>query len=149
MTSSQRTQKEPSLNDLKRMGLVPRRWSWAEAFTRSKGDPRHYGVGLWAWVLHRVTGLLLGLYLVLHLWTLGFVLAGSEALNGILAYLSRPIFHFFDLALFAGFLYHGLNGFRITLVDLMDVDHRRLFWMVIILTITLTVAAAPYFLHLV
>ncbi len=149
MTSSQRARSEPSLDDLREMGLVPRRWSWAEAFTRSKGDPQKYGVGLWAWVLHRVTGLLLGLYLVLHLWTLGFVLAGSEALNGILAYLNRPIFHLFDLTLFAGFLYHGLNGLRITLVDLMDVDHRRLFWIVIFLTVTITVAVAPYFLHLV
>jgi succinate dehydrogenase / fumarate reductase cytochrome b subunit len=131
------------------MGHAPRRWSWVAAFTRSKGDPRRYGPGLWAWVLHRVTGLLLGLYLVLHLWTLGFVLAGSDALNSILAYLNRPVFHLFDLMLFAGFLYHGLNGLRITLVDLIDVDQRRLFWIVIVLTGTLTVAVAPYFLHLV
>ena len=148
MTSSD-TRREPSLDDLRRMGQVPRRWSWAAAFTRSKGDPRRYGPGLWAWVLHRVTGLLLGLYLVLHLWTLGFVLAGSDALNSILAYLNRPVFHLFDLMLFAGFLYHGLNGLRITLVDLIDVDQRRLFWIVIVLTGTLTVAVAPYFLHLV
>lgn len=149
MNPPRRSHREPSLDDLRKMGLVARRWSWAEAFTRSKGHPRQYGVGLWAWVLHRLTGLLLGLYLVLHLWTLGFVLAGSEALNGILAYLNRPIFHFFDLALFAGILYHGLNGVRVTLVDLMDVDHRRLFWIVIILTAVISLAAAPYFLRLV
>jgi succinate dehydrogenase / fumarate reductase cytochrome b subunit len=148
MTSSG-SRREPSLDDLRRMGQAPRRWSWAAAFTRSKGDPRLYGPGLWAWILHRVTGLLLGLYLVLHLWTLGFVLAGSDALNSILAYLNRPIFHLLDLILFAGFLYHGLNGVRITLVDLIDVDHRRLFWIVIVLTGTLTSAVAPYFLHLV
>jgi succinate dehydrogenase / fumarate reductase, cytochrome b subunit len=148
MTSSG-TRREYSLDDLRRMGLAPRRWSWAAAFTRSKGDPRRYGPGLWAWILHRVTGLLLGLYLVLHLWTLGFVLAGSDALNSVLAYLNRPIFHLFDLILFAGFLYHGLNGVRITLVDLMDVDQRRLFWIVIFLTVAITAAVAPYFLHLV
>ena len=147
MTAS-RTYREPSLDDLRRMGQVPRRWSWAAAFTRSKGDPRRYGPGLWAWILHRITGLLLGLYLVLHLWTLGFVLAGSDALNSILAYLNRPVFHLFDLLLFAGFLYHGLNGIRITLVDLIDVDQRRLFWIVIVLTGTVTAAVTPYFLHL-
>jgi succinate dehydrogenase / fumarate reductase cytochrome b subunit len=149
MTSSSRNPREHSLDDLRRMGLVPRRSSWAAAFTRSQGDPRRYGPGLWAWVLHRVTGLLLGLYLVLHLWTLSFVLAGSDAVNSVLAYLNRPIFHLFDLTLFAGFLYHGLNGLRITLVDLMDVDQRRLFWIVIFLTVAITVAVAPYFLHLV
>jgi succinate dehydrogenase / fumarate reductase cytochrome b subunit len=148
MTAS-RDRREPSLDDLRRTGQVPRRWSWVVAFTRSQGDPRRYGPGLWAWVLHRVTGLLLGLYLILHLWTLGFVLAGSEALNSILAYLNQPVFHFFDLLLFAGFLYHGLNGVRITLIDLVDVDQRRLFWIVLALTGTVTVAVAPYFLHLV
>jgi succinate dehydrogenase / fumarate reductase cytochrome b subunit len=147
MTS--RARYEPSLDDLRRLGQVPRRWPWAAAFTRSKGDPRRYGPGLWAWVLHRVTGLLLGLYLVLHLWTLSFVLAGSDALNSILAYLNQSVFHFFDLILFAGFLYHGLNGLRITLIDLMDVDQGRLFWIVIVLTGTITVVVAPYFLHLV
>jgi succinate dehydrogenase / fumarate reductase cytochrome b subunit len=131
------------------MGLVPGRWSWAAAFTRSKGDPRRYGPGLWAWVLHRLTGLLLGLYLVLHLWTLGFVLAGSDSLNSVLAYLNQPIFHFFDLVLFTGFLYHGLNGVRITLIDFIDVDHRRLFWIVIFVTVTIAVAVAPFFLHLI
>ena len=149
MTSPQRARREPTLDDLRQRGLVPHRWSWVEAFTRSKGHPRLYGVGLWAWVLHRVTGLLIGLYLVLHLWTLGFVLAGSEALNGILAHLNRPIFHLYDLVLFAGFLYHGLNGLRVTLIDLMDVDQRCLFWIVIILTVSITLAAAPYFLHLI
>ncbi len=149
MTPAPRTRVEPSLDDLRRRGLAPRRWSWARAFTRSKGHPRRYGVGLWAWVLHRVTGLLLGLYLVLHLWTLGFVLAGSEALDAIFAYLNRPIFHLFDLLLFAGFVYHGLNGLRVTLVDLVDADHRRLFWAVVVVTLVATAAAAPYFLHLV
>ena len=105
--------------------------------------------GLWAWVLQRVTGLLLGVYLVLHLWVLGFVLAGSEAFDGILARLNSPVFHFFDLLLFAGFLYHGLNGLRVILVDLGDWDHRRLFWSVIVLTVAATVAAVPYFFHLV
>lgn len=149
MSAALRSPKEPSLDELRKVGLVPRPWSWAEAFARSKGPPRYYGPGFWAWLLHRVTGLLLGLYLIMHLWVLGFVLAGSEAFNAILANLNRPIFHFFDLALLAGFVYHGLNGLRVTLVDLMDLDQRRLFWAVIVLTTAMTLFAAPFFLHLV
>jgi len=143
-----RSRREPTLNDLRRTGLVPPRRSWAEAFSRSKGDPRRYGPGLWAWLLHRITGLLLGLYLILHLWVLSYAWSGADALNRILAFLNQPIFHLFDLALFAGFLYHGLNGLRVTVIDLMDVDQRRLFWVVVVLTAATTLVAAPYFLHL-
>ncbi len=40
----------------------------------------------WAFVLHRVSGLMLALFLPVHLWVIGLALENTERLNALLAW---------------------------------------------------------------
>jgi succinate dehydrogenase / fumarate reductase, cytochrome b subunit len=74
------------------------------------------GFGMIAFVLNRVTGLGLVLYLILHFMLLSLLAAGQGGWNMFIAVAKSPLFLGFDLLLFAGLLIHGLNGIRLTLV---------------------------------
>ena len=101
--------REVTLNGLMDAGLVRRRRGLAERYvTRSPGPVVHYGVGAWAWLFNRVTGLVLVLYVFLHVATLLYYPAFYE--SG----LSKLV-----TAIVSGSsIFHGLNGIRLILGDL-------------------------------
>lgn len=93
------------------------------------------GVGMWAFVLHRITGLSLIFYLLMHIIVISTSLKGPQAFDQLLAKLTSPPFIVADLALLAAVLFHGLNGVRIVLFD-SGVGIRvqkQLFWTLIVL----------------
>ncbi|MFZ5632165.1 MAG: succinate dehydrogenase, cytochrome b556 subunit [Bacillota bacterium] len=77
-------------------------------------------VGMWAWLLHRVTGIGILLYLLLHAALMGTALiGGSEAFNATLTFLmTSPVLHLAELVLVGAVIYHGLNGIRLLLFDI-------------------------------
>jgi succinate dehydrogenase / fumarate reductase cytochrome b subunit len=74
--------------------------------------------GSWAWILHRLTGLGLTLYLYVHIVALTGLLRGEAAFNEEMAFFRTPVFIFFEWALGALVMFHALNGVRIALIDL-------------------------------
>jgi len=76
--------------------------------------------GMWAWVLHRITGLGLVFYIILHtILMAGSLLSGKEDFDSTLSILmGHPVFEFLDILLLGTVLYHGLNGIRILLFDI-------------------------------
>ena len=76
-------------------------------------DPRQRSLGTWAFILNRITGLGLTLYLFLHLIMLGQLARGPEAYDGFIAMVKNPIFLAGELLVVAAALIHGLNGIRI------------------------------------
>lgn len=74
--------------------------------------------GSWAWILHRITGLGLTVYILMHIIALMTLLKGEAAFNEEMALFSTPIFLFFEWLLGALVMFHALNGIRIALVDL-------------------------------
>ena len=74
--------------------------------------------GSWAWILHRITGLGLTAYILLHIVALTGLTKGEAAFNEEMALFSTPLFLFFEWALGALVMFHSLNGIRICLVDL-------------------------------
>ncbi|MBI4758868.1 MAG: succinate dehydrogenase, cytochrome b556 subunit [Chloroflexi bacterium] len=76
------------------------------------------GLGMWAWLLHRVTGLLLVFYLILHILVISSSLGGSGLFDPLLRLLQAPLFVLLEMGLAAAVLIHGLNGIRIVLFDL-------------------------------
>lgn len=91
------------------------------------------GVGMWAFVLHRITGLALVFYLLLHITVISTSLKGPDAFNQLLAKLTTPLFVVLDLGLLAAILFHGLNGVRIVLFDTgVGIRQQKLiFWFLI------------------
>jgi succinate dehydrogenase / fumarate reductase cytochrome b subunit len=76
-------------------------------------DPRNKSLGTWAFILNRITGLGLTLYLFLHLIMLGQLAKGPEAYDGFIALVRNPVFLAGELLVIAAAFIHGLNGIRI------------------------------------
>ncbi len=83
-----------------------------------------------AWRLQRLTGLLLLVYLFLHVRTVHQLSQGPAAFNEAMAFFRHPVFKLLEIGLLGVVILHALNGVRITLIDL-GIGHRRqarLFW---------------------
>lgn len=86
--------------------------------------------GMVAHVIQRGTGILLLLYLLLHVHTVAQLSAGPAAFDRAVAAFQNPFFHVLEIALLGVVILHALNGIRLTLLDL-GVAHRhqrQLFW---------------------
>jgi succinate dehydrogenase / fumarate reductase, cytochrome b subunit len=89
------------------------------------------GTGMWAWILFRISGLVLACYLFVHLWVISQGrIGGPDSLNGLFEFFDRPLLVFLDLMLVAAVLYHALNGVRVILMDLgVGIRrHKVVFW---------------------
>lgn len=78
-------------------------------------DPRYRSIGSWAFILNRVTGLGLVLYLLMHLVALGQLAAGPAAYDGFISLVHNPLFKLGELLVIAACFIHGFNGIRIAL----------------------------------
>jgi succinate dehydrogenase / fumarate reductase cytochrome b subunit len=76
-------------------------------------------VGMWAWLLHRITGIAIACFIVLHIILISTgIFRGPEAFNAELALLlGNPFFLVLDFLLTGAVLYHALNGIRLLLFD--------------------------------
>lgn len=81
-------------------------------------NPAHYAAGMWAWALHRITGIIIALYLLAHIMVLSSVLAGAGSFDAVMRFLSHPLALWLELGLLAAVILHGLNGIRLILFDL-------------------------------
>jgi succinate dehydrogenase / fumarate reductase cytochrome b subunit len=94
--------------------------------------PTNMKTGMWAWVGHRITGLVLVAYIFLHL---AFITTASLSEDGgdfntLMKTTSEPLFVAMDFLLVVVVIYHAMNGFRVVLFD-MGVGIRRqklVFW---------------------
>jgi len=80
-------------------------------------DPRFRQMGTWAFILNRVTGLGLALYLLLHLFMLSKLVQGETAYNDFIALAKTPVIKVGEMFVIAAGIIHGLNGIRIGLTS--------------------------------
>ncbi len=76
------------------------------------------GLGLWAFWLHRLSGLAIVFYLMMHVLVISTIVGGSGNFDAAMTTLKAPIFVLLEMGLLACILIHGLNGVRIILFDL-------------------------------
>ncbi len=88
-----------------RLGL----WGWL-------GGGR-WGVERYAYILHRVTGLGILLYFLIHIFVTNMRARGIYLwVEG--AFFDKPVFKIGEFLVFVAFAYHALNGVRLVLVEL-------------------------------
>ena len=80
--------------------------------TLYKGSP-----GQWSWLLHRITGVAVILFLFAHVVDTAVVGWGPEAYNRVIAVYHNPFIRLLELGLVAAVIYHALNGLRIMITD--------------------------------
>ncbi len=73
--------------------------------------------GQWAFIFHRVSGLAILFYLLIHVAELAAAMWGPQYSNAILGFFHTPVFRLALLGIIAAVLYHALNCFRIIFMD--------------------------------
>ncbi|HET8910659.1 MAG TPA: succinate dehydrogenase, cytochrome b556 subunit, partial [Ktedonobacteraceae bacterium] len=73
--------------------------------------------GMWSWLLHRITGLAVLLFLLVHIVDISLLNFGPAVYNDGIALFGTPIVRLISLALIAAVFYHAFNGVRIILID--------------------------------
>ncbi|MFO7273763.1 MAG: succinate dehydrogenase, cytochrome b556 subunit [Bacillota bacterium] len=110
-------------------------------------NPRYYRTGMWSHVLHRISGIAITVFLLLHIWEITTVLrAGAEGFTAKMAGMAARIWVIGEWLLFLALVFHGINGIRLILLDLgWGVrEQKRNFWVVFILSAVL-IAVGSYF----
>jgi succinate dehydrogenase / fumarate reductase cytochrome b subunit len=87
--------------------------------------------GAWAWLLHRITGVGVLLFLLAHIVDTALIGLGPDAYEHALNLYRMPIFKVGEIALVFAVVYHSVNGIRVILVDFWEAGtkyHKQLFW---------------------
>ena len=75
------------------------------------------GEGMLAWAFHRISGVAIWAFLVLHVIDIFLVGAAPDTYDTLLAIYAHPIGIVLEWLLGAAVLYHALNGLRIIIID--------------------------------
>jgi succinate dehydrogenase / fumarate reductase cytochrome b subunit len=104
-------------------------------------DPRGRTINTLVFILNRITGLGLTLYLGLHLYMLGKLAQGPEAYDSFIKLAKTPAIVIGEILVVSAVFIHGLNGLRIVLISLGIGVRSQKVMMVIFLLISLGVSA--------
>jgi succinate dehydrogenase / fumarate reductase cytochrome b subunit len=103
-------------------------------------------VGMWSWVLHRITGVAIFFFLLVRVLDTALVRLSPEAYNAVISTYKTPIIGLAELGLVAAILYHALNGVRIILIDFWrkGVKYQNvMFWVVVAIALIVFLGFAP------
>jgi succinate dehydrogenase / fumarate reductase cytochrome b subunit len=75
------------------------------------------GEGMLAWAFHRISGIAIWAFLVLHVVDIFLVGAAPDTYDTLLAIYAHPVGIVLEWLLGAAVLYHALNGLRIVIID--------------------------------
>ena len=103
--------------------------------------------GMWSWLFHRVSGLAILLFLLIHIVDISLLSFGPAVYNKSILLFDQWEVRLLSLSLIAAVLYHAFNGIRIMLIDFWRkaVKYQKvLFAIVMVLTIALFIPAAYF-----
>ena len=75
------------------------------------------GEGMWSWVAHRITGVAVFFFLLVHVLDTALVRVSPHAFDTVIATYKTPIVNLLEVGLVGAVLYHALNGIRVILID--------------------------------
>ena len=102
------------------------------------------GLGQWSYILHRVTGVGVLLFLLIHIVDTSLIGWGPEIYNKVIAIYRNPFFKVAEVGLLASVLFHALNGIRVLLVDFWPkgtLYHKQMFYGVVALFFLIMIPA--------
>jgi succinate dehydrogenase / fumarate reductase cytochrome b subunit len=97
--------------------------------------------GQWAFVLHRITGFLVFMFLLLHVVDVSLVNADPKLYNEVHDLYGNVLLRLFEVGLLGALVFHAFNGLRIVMIDFFPGAIRSekvMFRIVIFFTVILT-----------
>jgi succinate dehydrogenase / fumarate reductase, cytochrome b subunit len=98
--------------------------------------------GMWSWVAHRITGVLIFFFLFVHVLDTALVRVSPEAYNTVIETYKNPLVGLLEVGLVGAVVFHAFNGLRVVLVDFWSQGpryQRQMTWAVIGLWVALMV----------
>lgn len=102
--------------------------------------------GMWSWVLHRITGVAIFFFLLVHVLDTALIRVSPEAYNVVIGAYKTPIMGIGEVALVGAIVFHALNGLRIILIDYWSKGpkyHRAMFYWVLATWVVLMLGFTP------
>ena len=91
---------------------------------------------MWSWVGHRVTGVVIFFFLLVHVLDTALVRVDANAYDAVISAYKNPIMALGEFGLVAAIMFHAFNGLRLILVDFLKRGPRiarQLFWTVMVI----------------
>ena len=100
--------------------------------------------GTAAWLLQRLSGLFLTLYLIVHIIVIGTAVRGEDAFDDLLATFDKTPFLILDAGLVGVVAFHAMNGLRLILLDFAIGLRlqKLLFWMAFVVAVAVFIGSA-------
>ncbi|HWH98165.1 MAG TPA: succinate dehydrogenase, cytochrome b556 subunit [Pseudolysinimonas sp.] len=102
--------------------------------------------GMWSWVLHRITGVAIFFFLLVHILDTALIRVSPEGYNAVIGAYKTPIMGLGEIGLVAAIGLHALNGLRIIAIDFLRIGpriQRVMFWVVVALWLLLLAGFIP------
>jgi succinate dehydrogenase / fumarate reductase cytochrome b subunit len=77
-----------------------------------------WGVERYLYILHRLTGLGILMFFLIHIFASSVRMYGPESWAAAMAILKNPIFVLGEFLVFVAFVFHALNGIRLIFIEL-------------------------------
>jgi succinate dehydrogenase / fumarate reductase cytochrome b subunit len=73
--------------------------------------------GQWAFALHRISGFLVFMFLLLHVVDVSLINIDTKLYNEVHELYGNILLRLFEVGLLAALLFHAMNGLRIVMID--------------------------------
>lgn len=77
-----------------------------------------FSIERYLYTLHRITGLGILFYFILHIFVTSTRVLGQEGWEKAMASVSNPLFRFGEFLVYFAFCFHAFNGIRLILLEL-------------------------------
>lgn len=104
--------------------------------------------GMWSWVAHRVTGVLIFFFLFAHVLDTALVRVSPDSYNRVIDTYKTPVVNVMELGLVGAVLFHALNGLRIIAIDFWEKGPRyqRQMTVAVLVVFILVMVPGSYFM---
>ena len=103
--------------------------------------------GMWSWVLHRITGVAVFLFLFVHVLDTALVRVDPVVYDAVIETYKTPIVNLMEVGLVGAVLFHALNGVRIVLIDFWSKGpryQRVMLWVIVALWMIVMIPGTYY-----
>lgn len=96
---------------------------------------KNRNTGMYAFWIHRITGIVITVFLFFHIWTLSAVFRGKDAYDYAISKFDTTFGYAFQYLLLLAVTVHLLNGIRITVADFWGLtrSQKKLLWISVFL----------------
>jgi succinate dehydrogenase / fumarate reductase cytochrome b subunit len=107
-----------------------------------------WSLGTWAWLLNRIAGTALILYLLVHIMVISQTLYGAKGFDSLMELAHQPVALALEIMLMMAVAFHGLNGLRHVLIDFGICgprNHLALLWTAVAFCVVIFLASVAVF----